>query len=88
MLSSGDIATLMSLAPVGQYQFVQHTAERIELRLGGPRPLVPEEEAAIVSWVQEKFDYPFDVTVTRLEEIPRTPSGKLQDFVSKIAPSG
>ena len=86
MLSSGDIETLLSLAPIGQYQFVQHTPERIELRLGASRSFAPEEQAALVRWVQEKFDHPFDVTVTRLDELPRTASGKLQDFVSHVVP--
>ena len=85
MLSSGDIETLLSLAPVGQYQFVQHAPDRIELRLGAPRSVTPEEQAALIRWVQEKFGYPFDVTVTRLDELPRSASGKLQDFVSRIA---
>jgi len=85
LLSSGNIKTLLSLAPIRQYQFAQKGPGHIDLRLVVVRPLSDEEEAALKRWVQEKFGYPFDVSLMYLDEIPREPSGKFDDFVREDA---
>ena len=86
LLSSGDIARLTELAPIRQYQFAQRAADRFEVRLATARPLSPDEETAIADWLRRKFDYPFAVTFSYLDEIPRSPAGKFEDFISEIAP--
>ncbi len=85
MLSSGDIRTLTSLAPVGRYQFVQRGLDLIALRLTTHRALKPDETAALQKWVQQKFGYPFNVVVETVEALQAGPSGKFEDFISEVA---
>ena len=84
LLSSSNIAALLSLAPIRQYQFVQRTLDAIELRLAVARDLTPDQEEAVTRWVQEKFGHPFAVAIRYYDEIPPAPSGKFEDFLSLI----
>ncbi len=84
LLSSSNIGALLALAPIRHYQFVQHTAEGIELRLAVARKLTSEQEVAVKRWVQEKFGYPFAVTISYCDDIRPAASGKFEDFVSLI----
>ena len=74
------------VAPVQQYQMVQHSLEEIELRLVTERVLSAEEEAKLVAVVQRWLQYPFRVRFTYYDgRIPRGPGGKFEDFVSLVA---
>ncbi len=84
LLSSDDIRHLRQLAPISQYQFAQKYLEHLELRLVGERAFTAEEKGKLGTWVQEKFAYPFAVTITELDSLPRTRAGKFEDFVSEI----
>lgn len=84
LFSSNDIRSFLTLAPIRQYQLVQKTIDTIELRLAVARPLEATEEDALRDWVQKKFAHPFQVTLTYLDEIPRTASGKFHDFISEV----
>lgn len=84
LLSSSDIETLMGRAPIRRYQFVQRAPDTIELRLDTTRALTDVEADSLRAWVREKFGYPFDVTLTVMDVIPRTSAGKFQDFVSEL----
>ena len=85
LLSSPNIKTLMGLAPIRRYQFVQHDTRSLELRVEVSRPLQADETKALAAWVRDKYGQSFDVTVTELDELPRSAAGKFQDFVSEIA---
>ncbi|MFQ5668733.1 MAG: phenylacetate--CoA ligase family protein [Candidatus Binatia bacterium] len=84
LLSSENIRALLATAPIRQYQFVQKSAELIELRLAVARDLTPAEEDGLRRWVREKFGHPFEVAITYHDEIPRTAGGKYQDFISEV----
>ncbi len=84
LLSSGDIQTLLVLAPIDQYQFLQRSLEVIELRLAVKRALTPAERGELCQWVRNKFGHPFEVAITLHEEIPRTAAGKYEDFISEV----
>ena len=58
LTSSENIRTLVATAPIRQYQFVQKSAELIELRLAVERDLTPAEENGLRRWVREKFGHP------------------------------
>lgn len=73
------------VAPVRQYQMVQHSLEEIELRLVTDRPLSAEEEAKLAAVVQRWLQHPFQVRFTYFAgRIPRGPGGKFEDFVSLV----
>jgi phenylacetate-CoA ligase len=84
LLSSSNIGALLALAPIRQYQFVQHAPESIELRLAVARDLTPVQEDSVKRWVQEKFGYPFAVTISYRDDIQPAASGKFEDFVSLV----
>ncbi|MFO1469347.1 MAG: hypothetical protein U1F35_23330, partial [Steroidobacteraceae bacterium] len=84
LLSSSNIAALLKLAPIRQYQFLQRTTEAIELRLVVTQPLTMDQEQSIATWTREKFGHPFAIKFNYCESIPLAPSGKFEDFVSLL----
>ena len=81
----GDIRnTLIGFGGIGQFQIVQRTLEELEFRLVGNRRLTPAEEERLRQVVCDQFRYPFNVTMSYHDEIPRSPGGKFEDFRSEI----
>ncbi len=72
--------------PVSQFQVIQRSLREIEVMLVSYRPLTFEEEFGLRSHVSEWLGYPFDVTFTYVDSIPRSPSGKFEDFRCDVAP--
>jgi phenylacetate-CoA ligase len=77
--------SLTAVAPIRQYQIVQTSVEQVTARLVVPRKLTGEEEAKIKEIICDRLGYPFDLTLTYHDEIPRGPGGKFEDFLSEIA---
>ena len=79
-------AQFRDVAPVVQYQFIQHTREQIEGRLVTERPLTSDEEDALRTIVQNSLGYPFELRFSYfLDRIPRSPSGKFEEFMCKVS---
>lgn len=74
-----------SMAPVRQFQLTQKTVELIEARLAVTRPLGADEEQAIRGFIRDALGYAFDVRFIYVDEIPREPSGKYQDYRSEVS---
>lgn len=72
------------IAPIRQYQFIQHSLEHIEVRLVTDRSLTSEEESRLTKLIQESLGHPFHLAFTYLPEIPRQKNGKFEEFVSAI----
>jgi phenylacetate-CoA ligase len=73
------------IAPIRQYQLVQHDLESIEARFVADRPLTADEEAGLTRVIQSSLGYPFRVTFAYFEgEITRGPGGKFDEFVSNV----
>lgn len=73
-----------TVAPVQQAQFVQTRLDRIELRVKMARPLQGPEREELVQVVRRILHYPFTVDVVEVEQIERGPTGKYEEFVSKL----
>lgn len=71
---------LQELPPVEQFQLIQLTRETGELRLVVTRPLTSDEEMLVQAWTIQALGFPLDLKLTYLSEIPRSPSGKFEDF--------
>lgn len=84
LLSSLDLQGLQAIAPIRRYQFVQKTLKSIEMRLSVARPLSAAEQDALRNWVREKFGSPFEVRLSFHDELPRTATGKFEDFVCEV----
>jgi len=74
----------MDIAPLKQMQLVQETKETVLARLVSDRNLNETEEAELVSYLQGRFQYPFNISLEYCEDIPRSKAGKFEDFVSKL----
>jgi phenylacetate-CoA ligase len=74
------------IAPILQYQFIQHDLEHIEARFVAASRLGSEQEDRLKAALQETLGYPFMITFTYFsDEIPRSAGGKLEQFISKVA---
>ena len=84
LLTTGDIESLLEIAPIRQYQIVQKSYETMEVRLVCDPPLDAAQTEKLDRWVAEKFHRPFEVELRYFEEIPRTASGKFFDFLCEV----
>ncbi|MEQ8662865.1 MAG: hypothetical protein RLW62_18790, partial [Gammaproteobacteria bacterium] len=74
------------VAPVRQYQLVQHDRTRIELRLVVDRALDIDEERRLAAIVTAALGHPFDIAFSYYAQtIPRGRGGKYEEFVSLVA---
>jgi len=73
-----------AVAPVQQYQLVQHTLHEIEARLVVERALTAAEEEQLIAVFQELLGYPFRFRLTYLDVVERGAGFKYEDFVSYI----
>lgn len=79
----GQIASVTGVK-VKQFQCVQHTVQRIEIKLVTERELTVEEQARVTQLMQGHLGYPFEIFYTFLEDIPRGPNGKFEEFISLV----
>jgi phenylacetate-CoA ligase len=76
-----------AIAPIRQYQFIQHDRERLEVRLVSDDPLSPAQEARLRALIQGALGHPFAIDFTYFaDRIPAAPGGKFEEFVCKIEP--
>lgn len=72
------------IAPIRQSQFVQHTRERIEVRLVVERPLTEGEQAEVRAMLDRILGHAFDLEFHYFDEaLPLGPGGKFEHFISK-----
>ncbi len=75
---------LLAVAPVRQFQFVQRSVEEIEVKLATARELREDEEAGLRELIGTKLGHGFALRFVYVDEIPRSPSGKYEDFRSDV----
>ncbi len=80
----GQIFALTGVKLSG-FQCIQHTLHEIEIKLVAERPLDAPEQAAVAQLMQKNLGYPFSVRFSFVDDIPRGPSGKFEDFISRVA---
>lgn len=72
------------IAPIRQYQVIQHSLREIEVRLVVDRPLPRDEEATLREFILSKLGYPFHLSFSYHARIPMGAGGKFEDFISEI----
>ena len=77
----------MNIAPLKQFQMVQHSLNKIELKVVIDEKLSQEQEAAIVQVLKENLGHPFEVNISYHPKLDRSANGKFEDFVSMISSS-
>lgn len=80
----GSIA-LGDVAPLRQFRLVQKSLERLELELVAARELSGAEEDRVRSLVLDTMGRRFELTLRYVPDVPRSASGKFEDFVSEVA---
>lgn len=75
-------ARFREVAPVVQYQFVQHALEDLEMRLVVEAPLHAKQESDLAEIVRKALGFSFALRFTYFpDRVPRAPSGKFEEFV-------
>ncbi len=73
-----------SIAPVRQSQFIQHSREKIEVRLVVERPLGESEQAQVAALIHKILGHSFALKFVYFDErIPPGPGGKFEHFICK-----
>ena len=73
------------VAPVQQYQVVQHALEEIELKVVTAAPLTDAAAGALGEIVRKALDFPGRVRVAQSRtRLPTTRSGKFEEFVCHV----
>jgi len=68
------------IAPIRQYQIVQKTLDNLEIRLVVEQNLSTEQEDKMRTLLTERLGHPFTMSFSYFDEIPRSTSGKFEDF--------
>lgn len=74
----------VGIAPIRQLQVVQTAIDRVMLRVVAGRSLTPDEIETLRRIFAEVLCFPHTITVVEVDEIPRAPNAKFEDFVSEL----
>lgn len=69
---------------IQRFQFVQKSLEELELRLVVSEPVSPEQEERIRALIVKNLGFKIRVTLSYHDEIPLSPRGKYEEFISEI----
>jgi phenylacetate-CoA ligase len=73
------------IAPIRQYQLVQHSLHSVEVRLACDRVLTATEQSRLGAVINEALGYPFELRFEFFgRELPRAANGKFEEFVCAI----
>lgn len=78
------LGKVRAVQPILQAQFVQVDLDSIEVRAVLSRPLREEELLRARELAREALGHPFRVDVVGVETIERGPSGKFEEFLSRL----
>jgi hypothetical protein len=74
-----------AIAPIIQYQLIQHRIDAVEVRLVVGAPLDAEQERKLAALITRALGYPFALTFTYFpDRIPRAANGKFEEFVNLV----
>lgn len=67
-----------------QFQMIQHTHTRLEMRYVVEDPSRPVDVAGLTLMIQNALNPDITVDLTQLSELPRAPSGKFETWISHV----
>lgn len=77
------------IAPIRQYRVIQTSVHDLEVELVCDEPVSEEQRAELIRYVKKAQPAPFNVSLSFVDEIPRTAGGKYEEFVCRVpAPGG
>lgn len=71
---------MMEVAEIRQFQVLQHSVEKIELKIVVDERLTADAENRLGDILREHLEHPFVIEVSYHDEIPRSANGKYEDF--------
>jgi len=78
-------ARFNDVAYIRQYQFVQHSRERIEVRLVVRDELTMDQLVRLETIIRDAMGYPFEIEFAQFNELlPLSQGGKFEEFVCKV----
>ena len=77
----------LETTPIVQYRIVQHSLSQLELQYVMERDLAAAEADRLVAGLQSDLGYPFDIRLSRVEQIERQAGGKFEEFLSLLPES-
>ena len=72
------------VAPIYQYQFVQHSLTLIEMRVFPKRKLTDTDKENLACIVKNVLNAPFNIEIVELQEALQSKAGKFEEFISKV----
>lgn len=74
------------VAPVQQYQFIQHSLDEIEFRVVVREPLTPIQQDQLIAICSSALGSDFQFRITRFcDWLPKGTNGKFEEFVCRIS---
>ncbi|THB73373.1 MAG: phenylacetate--CoA ligase family protein [Gammaproteobacteria bacterium] len=77
-------ADFADITAIKQVQLIQHSFDLIEAKIAVTSSLSDEDEDRLLKLWRRNFRHNFDIEFTYVDEIPRGPRGKFEDFVCNI----
>lgn len=74
--------------PIQQFQLIQRSLAQLELLVVTPRDLTSPERQTVHRWIDRAFGSCFTLKITRVPEIPRSASGKYEEFRCEVTTLG
>ena len=79
-LDQGLAKLFLAIAPVRQVQLIQRRPDEIEVMLVVEKTLSAEQEDRLREALNTRIGHPFTYRFSYVDEIPRSASGKFEDF--------
>lgn len=73
------------IAPILRFQFVQTAYDRVEMRFMAAEPITAAQESRLRERIVARLPAGFSIGFVRVASLPRSASGKYEDFVSQVA---
>jgi phenylacetate-CoA ligase len=79
-----DIAKMLKIAPVRQFQATQHSLQDVEFLLVMENPLTHKSRQELLDLFHVNLHPSLNITIREVDSIPRSKSGKYEEFISKL----
>jgi phenylacetate-coenzyme A ligase PaaK-like adenylate-forming protein len=79
------VGELDEIATIRQIQLVQRTTTQIDVKLVTDAPLDAEAAAKLRRYLATVIRHPFEFNLVYVDDIPRAPNGKYEDYRSEVA---
>ena len=69
-----------------EIQLIQDRVDALHLRVVAEQPLDDAARAALTAALHRALGHPFEIAIEQVDQLTRSPVGKLEEFVSHVTP--